>query len=237
MASAVRSGSPNATATATGRGRRAPARWSYASPSCAKVATSRASWNRAGWQRRRWRWWCRRPSPSAGHRSRSQLDSSCSSHLNLARSEKSTPAWALARQHVTAPAIKEGHDSWKQGGGDHGVAVVRQMDKVKGAIAQRDLLIVHDHLNRASAQPALHLRKVGSTLLSGAEEAQIVAARLQDRDVCSVRHILVDAAKHHRRSVKRHSGIGDLSTDALGSEQALQLRGLCASFANVPAMR
>src|SRR5438034_427721 len=72
---------------------------------------------------------------------------------------------------------------------------------VKGAIAQRDLLIVHDHLNRASAQPALHFRKVGSTLLSGAEEAQIVAARLQDRDVCSVRHILVDAAKHHRRSV------------------------------------
>ena len=61
-ANAVRSGSPSATATAPGRGRRAPARWSYASPSCAKAATSRASWNRAGWQRRRWRWWCRRPS-------------------------------------------------------------------------------------------------------------------------------------------------------------------------------
>src|SRR5213080_3374 len=38
MASAVRSGSRNATATATGRGRRAPARWSCASPSCAKAA-------------------------------------------------------------------------------------------------------------------------------------------------------------------------------------------------------
>src|SRR5262245_55835305 len=58
--------------------------------------------------------------------------------------EKSTPAWGLARQHVTAPAIKNGHDAWKQGGSDHGVAVVRQMDKVKGAIAQMDLLIVHD---------------------------------------------------------------------------------------------
>ena len=34
-------------------GRRAPARWSCASPSCARAATSRASWSRAGWPRRR----------------------------------------------------------------------------------------------------------------------------------------------------------------------------------------
>src|SRR5881227_793746 len=71
MASAVRSGSPSATATATGRGRRAPARWSCASPSCAKAATSRASWNRAGWPRRRWRQWCRRPTCTASRPARS----------------------------------------------------------------------------------------------------------------------------------------------------------------------
>src|SRR5207249_1149359 len=71
MASAVRSGSPSATATATGCGRRAPARWSCASPSCAKAATSRASWNRAGWPRRRWRQWCRRPTCTASRPARS----------------------------------------------------------------------------------------------------------------------------------------------------------------------
>jgi hypothetical protein len=141
-----------------------------------------------------------------------------------------------AWHNVTAPAIKNGHDSWKQDGGDHGMAFARQMDKVDGIITQRDLVIVDDHLNPASPQPSLHLRNVGGPLLLGAEETPIVAARLQDRDVCSVRHILVDAAKHHRRSVKRHSGIGDLSIDAFASEEGLQLRGVCASVANVPAM-
>src|SRR6266550_3816693 len=87
-----------------------------------------------------------------------------------------------------------------------------------------------------ACQPALHLRNVGSTLLLGAEETQIVAARLQDRDVGSGWHVLVDAAEHHRGGVKRHSGIGHLSIDALGSEQSLQLRGICALVANVPAM-
>jgi hypothetical protein len=42
------------------------------------------------------------------------------------------------------------------------IILVREMDKVKGAIAQRDHLIVHDHANRASVQPALHLRNVGN---------------------------------------------------------------------------
>ena len=46
MASAVRSGLPSATATATGRGRRGPAQSNCASPSCARAAISRASWSR-----------------------------------------------------------------------------------------------------------------------------------------------------------------------------------------------
>jgi hypothetical protein len=33
--------------------------------------------------------------------------------------------------------------------------------------------------------------------LAGAEETQIIAAQLQDRDVGSNGHIFVDAAKHH----------------------------------------
>jgi hypothetical protein len=34
------------------------------------------------------------------------------------------------------------------------------VDEVQGAIVQRDEFIVHDHLNRARLQPALHLRNV-----------------------------------------------------------------------------
>jgi len=42
-----------ATATASATGRRVPAPWSCASPSCAAAATFRAFWSRAGWLRRR----------------------------------------------------------------------------------------------------------------------------------------------------------------------------------------
>ena len=49
----ARSAWPSATATATATGRRAPARSSCASPSCARAATFPASWSRAGWPRRR----------------------------------------------------------------------------------------------------------------------------------------------------------------------------------------
>jgi hypothetical protein len=56
-----------------------------------------------------------------------------------------------------------------------------------------DLVIVDDHFNPASPQPALHFRNIGGPLLLGDEKTPIVAARLQDRDVGSLRHILVDA--------------------------------------------
>jgi hypothetical protein len=42
-------------------------------------------------------------------------------------------------------AIEDFHDARKQGGGDHGVAFLREMDEVQGAIVQRDKFIVHDH--------------------------------------------------------------------------------------------
>ena len=73
-----------------------------------------------------------------------------------------------------------------QGGSDHGVAFARQMDKVGGVIAQRDLVIVDDHFNPASPQPAFHFRNIGGPLLLGDEKTPIVAARLQDRDVGSL---------------------------------------------------
>ena len=47
------SGSPSAMATATASGRRAPVPSNCASPSCARAATSLASWSRGGWPRRR----------------------------------------------------------------------------------------------------------------------------------------------------------------------------------------
>ena len=43
----------NATVTATGTGRRAPARSSCAFPSCATAATSQASWSPGAWPRKR----------------------------------------------------------------------------------------------------------------------------------------------------------------------------------------
>src|SRR5260370_5658705 len=64
-----------------------------------------------------------------------------------------------------APRFKDCHDTRKQGGGDHGVAFARQMDKVDGLIAQRDLVIVDDDFNPAHPQPALHFRNIGSPLL------------------------------------------------------------------------
>src|SRR5215831_13186182 len=71
----------------------------------------------------------------------------------------------------------------------------------------------------AAARPRAPLRRD--------EETPIVAARLQDHDVRSIRHVLVDAAEHHPRRFEGHSGIGHLSIDALGAEQGLQLRGIC----------
>ena len=53
MAKRAPSGGSSAMATASGTGRRGPARSSCASPSCAKAATFQAFWSRAGWPRRR----------------------------------------------------------------------------------------------------------------------------------------------------------------------------------------
>src|SRR5258706_14449333 len=92
-----------------------------------------------------------------------------------------------AWQNVTAPTIEDFHDARKQGGSNDGVTLVREMYKIKGTIAQRHLLIVHNHANRASLYPALHLRNVSGALLLADEETPIVAARLQDHDVCAVR--------------------------------------------------
>jgi hypothetical protein len=52
---------------------------------------------------------------------------------------------------VSMPAFDESHDSRQQRCSDHGVALACQMDKIKSVIAQRDLIIVHDHFDRASA--------------------------------------------------------------------------------------
>src|SRR5712691_9662133 len=146
------------------------------------------------------------------------------------------PGCISPRRNITAPAIEDFHDARKQGGSDHGVAFVREMDEVKGAIVQRDEFIVHDHLNRARLQPALHLRNVCRAPLRRDEETLIVAARLQDHDVGSIPHVFVDAAEHHPGRFEGHSGIGHLGIDALGSEQGLQLRGICAFVADIKAM-
>src|SRR5262249_2166067 len=116
------------------------------------------------------------------------------------------------------------------------MAFTRPVNKVEGIIPQRNLLVPDNHLDGTRAQPARHFLHVGSALLPGAEEPLIVAARLHDHDVGSIRHIPFDAAEHHRRGLKRHSGIGDLSVDASGSKQALQLRGICSLVADVPAV-
>src|SRR5262245_42156951 len=100
-------------------------------------------------------------------------DATVSAMRDRTHVRKSTPACISTQQHVLALA-DDGYDPWQQGGGDHGVAFRGQMYKVNGVIPQRDFLIVHDHLNRASMQSALHLHDVGSTLLFGAEETQIV---------------------------------------------------------------
>jgi hypothetical protein len=60
--------------------------------------------------------------------------------------------------------------------------------------AQRNVVIVDDHFNPASPQPAIHFPNIGSPLLLGDEETSIIASWLQDRDVGSIRHILVNAA-------------------------------------------
>ncbi len=52
-----------------------------------------------------------------------------------------------APQNFTAPTIEDFHDARKQGGSNDGVTLVREMHKVKGTIAQRHLLIVHNHAN------------------------------------------------------------------------------------------
>src|SRR5271165_1466211 len=61
----------NATATATATGRREPERWSFAFPSCARAATSRAFSSRGGWRRRPSRRSCRRPTFTASRPARS----------------------------------------------------------------------------------------------------------------------------------------------------------------------
>ena len=71
MASVRPTASPSATAIATAIGRRAPERWSCASPSCARAVTSRAFSSRAGWRRRPSPRSCRRPMSRASRPARS----------------------------------------------------------------------------------------------------------------------------------------------------------------------
>ena len=133
-------------------------------------------------------------------------------------------------------AIERGHDTRKQSGSKHSMAFARPVNKIKCIITQWNLLVVDNHLDGTSPQPARHFCNVGRALLQGAEETQIIAPRLYDYDVGSIRHIPVDAAEHHRCGLKRHSGIGDTSVGAPGSKQVLQLRGICSLVADVPAM-
>ena len=160
----------------------------------------------------------------------------CSCECELFPAIVSVLVWIAARRHIRVPAIEEGEDARKQSGSNHGMAFARPMDEIDGVISKRNALIVHDHLDGASSQPACHLLNVGSALFHGAEETHIVAARLQYHDVGSIGHVPIDAAEHHRRRVKRHSCVGDLSLDALGLEQGLQLRRICTLVADVPAM-
>jgi hypothetical protein len=149
----------------------------------------------------------------------------------------SRPGCISASQNVIAPTIEGFHDARKQSGSDDGVTFVREMHQVKGTIAQRHLLVVNNYADRATcSRRSISAILAALGLLPGVEETPIVAARLQDHDVCSIRHILLDPAEHHARSFEGHSGIGDLSIDALGSEQHLQLRGISALVANIPAM-
>jgi hypothetical protein len=61
MGSAAVSEWPGATATASAAGTPGSAASSWPSPSCARAATSRASWSRAAALSRRWSRWSRRP--------------------------------------------------------------------------------------------------------------------------------------------------------------------------------
>ena len=89
----------------------------------------------------------------------------------------------LTRPQRAAPAIDDSHDAGKQGRSNHGAAFTRQMDKVDRVVAQRNIVIINDHINRPGAQPTRHLGDVGCTLLPRSEEAQIVSTGLQDRDL------------------------------------------------------
>jgi len=75
--------------------------------------------------------------------------------------------------------------------------------------------------DRASLEPAFHLRNVGRAPLGG---TSIITFPL-------IRHIPVDSAEHHPRRFEGHYGIGDL-----GPKQALQLRRIYALIAHIPAM-
>src|ERR1700731_308734 len=54
--------------------------------------------------------------------------------------------WRLA----TTPTIKDGQDTRKQSGGNHGMTLARPMNKVEGIIPQRNLLVVDNHLDGTS---------------------------------------------------------------------------------------
>src|SRR4051812_24966173 len=103
------------------------------------------------------------------------------------RSPRRGPGCISAWGNVTVPAIKDFHDARKQGGGNDGVTLLREMDQIQGTILQRHHLVVHNHADRASLEPALHLGNIRRTPRRGDEETPIVATRLQDHDVGSVR--------------------------------------------------
>src|SRR5215471_20921539 len=101
----------------------------------------------------------------------------CARQPGLRSPRRRGPGCVSAWRNVIAPAIEDFHDARKQGGGNHGVTFVREMDEVQGSVAQRDEFIVHNHINRASLQPPLHLRNVCRAPLRRDEETLIVAAR------------------------------------------------------------
>jgi hypothetical protein len=59
------------------------------------------------------------------------LEASPSSRTMLLRAATSTPGCISA--WITASTTEDFPDAQKRGGGNHGVALVREMDKVKGA--------------------------------------------------------------------------------------------------------
>ena len=93
-------------------------------------------------------------------------------------------------------------------------------------IGRKFLRIIDDDADASCTKFIHYRRNIGGAMFLGSEEAEIVAARLQDHNVSALGHGRVEAAQHAGRDIAGDASIGDVGLDPSLAQQRLQSGGI-----------